>query len=76
MEPMINELAKAYDGKALVGKLNADENPAVATKYSIRGLPTLLVFKGGELVDKIVGVASRQMLEKMIDKQMDHPAVL
>jgi thioredoxin 1 len=70
MEPMINELAKAYEGKAVVGKLNADENPNVATRYSIRGLPTMLVFKGGELVDRIVGVASKQMLSKMIDNQL------
>ncbi len=74
MEPMIDELARAYEGKAVVGKLNADENPGVATKYSIRGLPTMLVFKRGELVDKIVGVASKQMLSKMIDNQMDTPA--
>jgi thioredoxin 1 len=70
MEPMIDELAKSYEGKAVVGKLNADENPAVATKYSIRGLPTMLVFKNGEVVDRIVGVASRQTIAGKIDSQI------
>jgi thioredoxin 1 len=70
MEPMLNELATDYKGKALVGKLNVDENPNVATKYSIRGLPTMLVFKGGEIVDRIVGVASKQTLSQKIDAQI------
>ncbi len=70
MEPMLNELAKSYTGKVVVGKLNADENTAVATKYSIRGLPTILLFKGGQLVDRVVGVASKQTLAQKIEAQI------
>ena len=68
--PLVEELAKEYDGKALIGKLNVDENPGVASKYGIRSIPTLLVFKGGEVVDKIVGAVPKTMLAQKLDNQM------
>jgi thioredoxin 1 len=68
--PLVEELANEYEGKALIGKLNVDENPGVATKYGIRSIPTLLVFKGGEIVDKIVGAVPKSMLAQKIDAQV------
>ncbi len=68
--PLVEELAGEYNGKAIVGKLNVDENPNVATKYGIRSIPTLLVFKGGEIVDKVVGAVPKNVLAQKIDAQL------
>ena len=68
--PIIEELHKDYDGKAIVGKLNVDENQDIATNYNIRSIPTLLVFKNGEIVDKIVGAVSKSVLAGKIDNQI------
>ena len=70
MAPTIDELSADYDGKALIGKLDVDNNPNVAQKYGIRNIPTLLVFKGGEVVDKQVGATSKNVLAKKIDNQI------
>ncbi|MDH5460853.1 MAG: thioredoxin [Candidatus Bathyarchaeota archaeon] len=64
--PIIEELAQDYAGKILFGKLNVDENQAVAMQYQIMGIPTLLVFKNGKLADRIVGAMPRQVLEQKI----------
>ncbi len=64
--PIIEELAQDYAGKILFGKLNVDENRAVATQYQIMGIPTLLVFKNGKIADRIVGAMPRQVLEPKI----------
>ena len=64
--PIIEELAKQYAGKVLFGKLNVDENPLIAMRYGIMGIPTLLFFKNGELVDRIIGAIPKQMLEQKI----------
>jgi len=64
--PVIEEMAQDYAGKILFGKLNVDENQKVATQYQIMGIPTLLVFKKGKLVDRIVGAVPRQILEPKI----------
>ena len=69
--PLVEELSRGYEGKAVVGKLNVDENPGVASKYGIRSIPTLLVFKGGEVVDKIVGAVPKTMLAQKIDAQLN-----
>jgi len=69
--PLVEELSSEYDGKAVVGKLNVDENPGVASKYGIRSIPTLLVFKGGQVVDKIVGAVPKSMLAQKIDAQLN-----
>jgi thioredoxin 1 len=66
VSPIIEELARDYAGKISFGKLNVDENRAVATQYQIMGIPTLLVFKNGKLADRIVGAMPRQMLERKI----------
>ncbi|MCD5411442.1 thioredoxin [Thermodesulfovibrionales bacterium] len=66
--PVIEELAKEYAGKIKVGKLNTDENPDIASKYKIMGIPTIMFFKNGEKVDHIVGVVPKQQLKAKIDK--------
>jgi len=68
--PVIEELARDYAGKILFGKLNVDENREVSMQYDIMGIPTLLVFKNGKLVDRIVGAMPRQMLEPKITQYL------
>jgi len=68
--PIIDELALDYAGKILFGKLNVDENRAVAIEYQIMSIPTLLVFKNGELVDRIIGAQPRQMLEPKLSRHL------
>ena len=61
--PIIEELASDYDGKMKVGKLNTDENIELSSKYGIRGIPTLGIFKNGELVDSLVGAVPKSTIE-------------
>ena len=68
--PVIEELARDYAGKILFGKLNVDENREVSMQYQIMGIPTLLVFKNGKLVERIVGAMPRQMLEPKIARYL------
>lgn len=68
--PIIDEMARDYAGKILFGKLNVDENRQVATQYEIMSIPTLLVFKNGQLVDRVVGAMPRQMLEPKITRYL------
>lgn len=71
MAPMIDELANEYEGKAVIGKLDVDSNPQTASQYGIRNIPTLLVFKNGEVVDKQVGAAPKNALSSKLDAQME-----
>ncbi|MGL4813554.1 MAG: thioredoxin TrxA [Beijerinckiaceae bacterium] len=64
--PALDEISKEMDGKVKVVKLNVDENPGVAAKYGIRSIPTLMVFKGGQLASQKVGAASKGDLSKWI----------
>ena len=68
--PVIEEMARDYAGKIVFGKLNMDENPRTAMKYQIMSIPTLLVFKEGRLVDRIVGAMPRNMLEPKITRHL------
>ncbi|MEM9780916.1 MAG: thioredoxin [Pseudomonadota bacterium] len=68
--PALEELAAEYDGKIQVAKLNIDENPMTPSKYGIRGIPTLMMFKGGELVDKKIGADSKRGIAGWIEDQM------
>ncbi|MDH5458047.1 MAG: thioredoxin TrxA [Nitrospinota bacterium] len=70
LAPTVEEIAGEYEGKVLVGKLNVDDNPATATKYGIRGIPTLLLFKGGQVVQQLVGVKSKAEIKKVIDENI------
>ena len=68
--PVVEELAGDYDGKAVIGKVNVDENPNISAKYGIRSIPTLLVFKKGEIVDKQVGAVPKGVLSQKLDAQL------
>jgi thioredoxin 1 len=65
--PTVEELAKEYEGKVKVGKLNTDENPEIASKYKIMGIPTIMFFKDGQKVDQIVGAVPKPQLKAKID---------
>lgn len=66
--PMVEELARQYAGRVKVVKLNVDENPRTASDYKIMGIPTLLLFKGGAVVDQVVGVVPKPKLEASLAK--------
>jgi thioredoxin 1 len=70
LSPTVEAIADEYEEKIKVGKLNVDDNPNVATKYGIRGIPTLLFFKGGEVVQQMVGVKSKTEIKKVIDENL------
>ena len=70
LAPTVDALATDYQGKVTVGKLNVDENPNVSFKFQIRGIPTLLLFKGGQVVESLVGVAGKDELKQVIDKHI------
>mgnify|MGYP001172174774 FL=1 len=65
--PAVEELAKEYQSKVKIGKLNVDENPKTATQYGIRGIPTLLLFKEGKVVQQVVGIKSKTEIQKALD---------
>ena len=66
--PVLEELAEDYDGTANVLKLDVDENPSTAAKYEVMSIPTLIVFKDGEPVDKVVGFQPKENLAAVLDK--------
>jgi thioredoxin 1 len=68
--PKVEELAKEMEGKVAFGKLNTDENEAIPMKYNITAIPTLLVFKDGKLVDKMIGAGSKEMMKMKFEKQL------
>ncbi len=69
--PVVEELANEYEGKLKVAKLDVDHNPNTAVKYGIRSIPTLLIFKNGQVVDQIVGAVPKQYLLERLQKVMD-----
>ena len=70
LAPTVEEIAGEYKDKIKVGKLNVDDNPSTATKYGIRGIPTLLFFKGGKVVQQVTGVKSKAEIKKIIDENL------
>jgi thioredoxin 1 len=68
--PIVEELATEYDGKAVIGKLDVDNNPSVSSALGIRNIPTILIFKGGKVVDKQVGVAPKEVLAAKLEAHM------
>ncbi len=68
--PVVNELAADYEGKAVIGKVDVDANPSISAKYGIRSIPTLLVFKNGEIVDKQIGAVNKSVLSQKLDAQL------
>ena len=71
VSPMIDELAEEFNGKIIVGKVNVDENSDLPSQYGIRNIPTILFFKGGELVNKLVGAQSKAKLQEEAQKLLD-----
>ena len=70
LSPTVEEIAGEYEDTVKVGKLNVDDNPHTATKYGIRGIPTLLFFKGGQVVQQVTGVKSKVEIKKIIDESL------
>ncbi len=68
--PIVDEVATAYQGKVKVGKMDVDSNPATPPRYGVRGIPTLLVFKGGQVQEQIVGFVARETIEKALNKHV------
>lgn len=69
--PIVKELAGEYEGKAVIGKVNVDENPNTAAQFGIRSIPTLLVFKDGEIVDKQIGAVPKAVLAGKLDAHLN-----
>ncbi len=67
LTPIVEELAGDYDGKAVVGKINVDNNPQISQQFGVRSIPTLLFFKNGEVVDKQVGYVPKNVLAQKLD---------
>ena len=68
--PVVEELAKEYDGKIKIGKMNVDENPKTPGQFGIRAIPTLIVFKNGEVADQITGAVSKDHIKSALDKTL------
>ena len=68
--PIVEELAGEYQGKVKVGKVDVDTNPAVSMKFGIRSIPTLLIFKDGQVVDQVVGAVPKSVLKRQLDAQL------
>jgi len=72
LAPVVEALADAYAGRALIGKLDIEANPQAAAQFGVRSIPTLLVFKDGQLVDKQVGAVPQHILAQKLDAQLIH----
>lgn len=70
LAPTIDQIAQDYDGKAKIFKLDVDHNAETAARYQVKGIPTLLLFKNGEVKDQIVGATSKDNIARMIDAQL------
>ena len=68
--PVLEELAKEYEGKVKVAKLNVDENRSTASEFGIRSIPTLILFKDGKVFEQTIGVQSKENLKQMVDKSL------
>ncbi len=68
--PIIEELAPSYDGKLVVTKMNVDDNPAVAQKLGITSIPTMMIFKGGQVADRAIGAMPKSELQKFIERNL------
>lgn len=68
--PIVEELANDFDGKAVVGKVDVDNNQNISMEYGIRNIPTILIFKNGEVVDKLVGVSPKELIAEKLSAHM------
>ena len=65
--PIIDELAEEYEGRVIIAKMNVDENPTTPTKFGIRAIPTMILFKGGEAVEQVTGAVTKASIKEMLD---------
>jgi len=70
LSPVVDQIATAYAGKVKVGKMDIDSNPSTPQRYGVRGIPTLLVFKNGQVQEQIVGLVKFDVIEKALNKQV------
>ncbi|MBP1696093.1 MAG: thiol reductase thioredoxin [Deltaproteobacteria bacterium] len=70
ISPIVEELAREFSGRVKVTKLNVDESPAIPTQYGVRGIPTLILFKGGKILDQLVGAHPKARLKALIEKAL------
>jgi thioredoxin 1 len=68
--PILDQLADEYEGRIKVGKVNVDENPATPGQYGVRGIPTMILFKDGEIVDQLVGAVPKKQVEALLQKAL------
>ena len=68
--PIVEELAPSYEGRAVIAKMNVDDNPMVAQRFGVTSIPTLMMFKDGKLVDRVVGAMPKSELQKFIDRNL------
>lgn len=68
--PVLDQLADEYDGKIKIGKVNVDENPATPGQYGVRGIPTMILFKDGQVVDQLVGAVPKNQVESLLQKAL------
>ena len=68
LTPTVEALAKELNGRVTIGKMNVDENPVIPAKFSIQGIPTLMLFKGGQLVESVVGLIGKEDLKRIIER--------
>ncbi len=68
--PVLDQLAEEYDGKIKIGKVNVDENPGTPGQYGVRGIPTMILFKNGEIVDQLVGAVPKNQIASLLDKAL------
>ena len=68
--PVLDQLAEEFDGKVKIGKVNVDENPATPGQYGVRGIPTMILFKDGQVVDQLVGAVPKNQIESLLQKAL------
>jgi len=68
LTPTMEALAKELSGRVTIGKMNVDDNPVIPAKFSIQGIPTLMLFKGGQLVESVVGLIGKEDLKRIIER--------
>ncbi len=70
LAPIVDEIANAYNGRAVIAKMDVDRSPATPQRYGVRGIPTLLIFKGGQVKEQIVGYVAKEVIEKALEKHL------
>ena len=75
MMPTLNVISKEYAGRAVIGKVNVDDNPELASKFGIKGIPTLVVLKDGIEQERVIGLVPKKTINELLDKQLGNSTV-